>query len=543
MKKQFILAAALVLMLTACQNGGKDVWNSAETSESASETEETSRAAETESSPETDKVDEEDTEKQNPILPLNVELSAEYEGEWDDKGAIITADSSTVYILDDGYDALQETLDAYNKETWQEVYTTYMENREWAKEEAPDDEYYISRKIEISRADTKVLSFVSTEVSYVGGAHGSYYEAGENFDPETGKALELSDVATDYDALYEYVKTSLREDNEKEVFFEQYEDWLYDMFYEPDSAMASPLEWNLTQEGLRFRFNPYVIGPWSSGTFYVEVPYDGNESLIREEYAPAKTNGSMTKLSADTPFYLDVDGDGTEEIFTFSTEAGQENYGTRLTFTRRETEDGAELMQTEESYGAFTDAYLVKTGSGRAYLYVEFQEDNDFRTLKVLDLAPEDEDKVIRPAGDFGYSVYGHYVYDPEHFSLYSRLDALGTYSGYREYSVGEDGLPVPSENRFTIVNYFEDYPYVLTAKREIDVRILEDGSAQAEEATLPKGTTFRLTATDGETYVEAELEDGRKCEIPIKKEPDEFLYTINGVSESDCFDGLRYAG
>ena len=44
-------------------------------------------------------------------------------------------------------------------------------------------------------------------------------------------------------------------------------------------------------------------------------------------------------------------------------------------------------------------------------------------------------------------------------------------------------------------------------------------------------------------TVVEAELEDGRRCEIPIEKDADEYLFKINGISEYDCFDGLRYAG
>lgn len=550
MKKQIMLTAALILMLTGCQNSGREAWNPAETSQSAEENmkEETSRAEDGTAATEEGNREEDhkagEGEEENLIRPLNVEISAEYEGEWDDKGAIITADSSTVYILDDGYEALKETLKQYNEEQWQEVYTMYMEHREWAKEEAPDDdqEYYISRKIDLTRADTRVLSFTNTEVGYVGGAHGSYYEAGETFDPETGKMLELTDVVTDYDALYEYVKKSLTETYEKEMFFEEYEDWLYDMFYEPDSAMASPLEWNLNREGIRFRFNPYVIGPWAAGTFYVDIPYEGNEDLIREDYAPVRTNGSVTRLSADTPFELDADGDGSDETYTILTEADPESFTTKFTLVRQET-SGDTGRSEEECYGTFTDAYLVETGDGRNYLYAEFQQENDFRILKVFDLNPGEGQEAFRFVGDLGDSVYGHYIYDPEHFALFGRLNVLGTYSGYREYRVGEDGLPVPKGDMFKIVNYFEDYPYVLTAKREIRVLMHVAGKNEREETALPKGTTFRLTGTDGETVVEAELEDGRKCDIPIEKNEDEYLFQINGVSEYDCFDGLRYAG
>lgn len=550
MKKQIMLTAALILMLTGCQNRGMKAWSPAETSQSAEENmkEESSRAEDSTAATEEGNREEGqkagEWEEQNRIRPLNVEISAEYEGEWDDKGAIITADSSTVNILDDGYEALKEALKQYNKEQWQEVYTMYTEHREWAKEEAPDDdqEYYISRKIELARADTRVLSFTNTEISYVGGAHESYYEAGETFDPETGKALELTEVVTDYDALYEYVKKSLSENYEKQMFFEEYEDWLYDMFYEQDSAMASPLEWNLNREGIRFRFNPYVIGPWVAGTFYVDIPYEGNEALIREEYAPVRTNGSVTRLAADTPFKLDTDGDGTAEIYTIWTEEDPE-YGTTQFMLTREEASGETEKSEEECYGSFADAYLVETGDGRLYLYAEFLEENDFRILRVFDLKPGNGQEVFRYVGDSEESVYGHYLYDPEHFALFGRLDALGTYSGYREYSVGQDGLPVPSGDMYRIVNYFEDYPYVLTAKRELRVRMKQGGKTETEETVLPKGTTFLLTGTDGMTVVEAELEDGRRCEIPIEKDANEYLFKINGISEYDCFDGLRYAG
>ena len=171
------------------------------------------------------KENEDVTEKiRTPYKPLNVEISAKYEGEWDDKGAIITADSATIHILDDGYEELKTAINSYNDRNWQEVYTLYVEHREYAKGETfPDDrKLYISRTIDVTRADEKVLSFVNAENSFMGGAHGSYYENAEVFDVESGKALELTDVVTDYDEVYEIVVDYLEENYEKDMFFDGY---------------------------------------------------------------------------------------------------------------------------------------------------------------------------------------------------------------------------------------------------------------------------------------------------------------------------------
>ena len=99
---------------------------------------------------------------------------------------------------------------------------------------------------------------MNTESSYVGGAHGNYYENAEVFDTQKGKVLELKDVVKDYDKVYQYVLKYLKENYDEERFFEDYEQWIEEMFYEPDGAMASPIEWYLTLEGMEFVFNPYV---------------------------------------------------------------------------------------------------------------------------------------------------------------------------------------------------------------------------------------------------------------------------------------------
>ena len=57
----------------------------------------------------------------------------------------------------------------------------------------------------------------------------------------------------------------------------------------------------------------------------------------------------------------------------------------------------------------------------------------------------------------------------------------------------------------------------------------------------LPAGTEFYFIRTDGASYVDARLTDGRECRIMVEFE--DYTQTINGVDQWECFDNLLYAG
>lgn len=42
---------------------------------------------------------------------------------------------------------------------------------------------------------------------------------------------------------------------------------------------------------------------------------------------------------------------------------------------------------------------------------------------------------------------------------------------------------------------------------------------------------------------MEAKMDDGRSCRIPVVKDADAWEWKINGVSEYECFEMLPYAG
>ena len=85
------------------------------------------------------------------------------------------------------------------------------ENKEYAEQEYASNpdmvEYTFDRDILVARSDETVLSMAVMESSYLGGAHPFCATIGRTYDTQTGKELSLKDVVSDYDGIYEYVKT------------------------------------------------------------------------------------------------------------------------------------------------------------------------------------------------------------------------------------------------------------------------------------------------------------------------------------------------
>ena len=147
-------------------------------------------------------------------------------------------------------------------------------------------------------------------------------------------------------------------------------------------------------------------------------------------------------------------------------------------------------------------------------------------------------------AGSSTDSVNGAPIQTPDAFYLTRRIDALGTYSAYRKFHVGADGMPEADGNVYTKIrtadSHEDEMPLVST--RALPVTLFgADGSET--EATMPVGTKFYVRATDEETFVDMELEDGRKCRIAVRQSGDGWGFLIDGVSEEECFEFVPYAG
>ncbi len=207
--------------------------------------------------------------------------------------------------------ALQKALDQDNEtqmELMKENYAAALEfDQEMADMNTDSSEtaesagmyYSMQSKVILKRADEKILSYLREDYSFTGGAHPSTAYLSYNYDPETGEALTLRDVVTDYDGLYEKVLEALQkvyEDSDEGTLFSDYQDTVKTMFYgtetgevdasDTDTAeipeSAASLNWIMTEKGVDIIFNQYDLAPYAVGQLAAEIPF--GTGLIKEEY-------------------------------------------------------------------------------------------------------------------------------------------------------------------------------------------------------------------------------------------------------------------
>ena len=81
----------------------------------------------------------------------------------------------------------------------------FSRNPEYFNGYSNEYQYYVQR------ADEHILSIVESGWEYTGGVHGMYESGGINFDPSTGKRLELTDILTDTEGIRTLLIERLKE--------------------------------------------------------------------------------------------------------------------------------------------------------------------------------------------------------------------------------------------------------------------------------------------------------------------------------------------
>ena len=207
---------------------------------------------------------------------------------------------SSLTVQESGYESLQSALDADYSEASElmseEIANLYADFDDTAENTtAAELGYAVDDTIYLKRADEKVVSFLHCNYCSFGGAHPSTSYSSRNYDSKTGTALELKDVVTDYDAVYQYVKDELaKQQSENGYFFDDYETSLGQIFYGPngapedgststDSEESVPtVIWYLVDDELKVVLDTYSIAPYAVGPTVVEIPF--TTGLVKADY-------------------------------------------------------------------------------------------------------------------------------------------------------------------------------------------------------------------------------------------------------------------
>ena len=384
------------------------------------------------------------------------------------------------------------------------------------------DELYSETDFSAYRSDSEFISVLLRTEAYLGGAHPSRDYQAVNLNTGTGETLDLADVVTDPDSVLRLAAEDLRASYPDIEFLEAPEDAV------PEAYRDGWLCWTLGYEGISFHFAGGYFSSYADGDLLAFVPFAGHEELFAPEalsapasYAqafsygmriPDRTEGGSGIVLADG-----ISEDPEYDIFDY---VSVEWRGIRTTI---------------EQYCYSIRPFYLHTEQGD-YLYIETTSDNDYRTLLVFDLAKGSF--VGEPLQDMGLAgvhrdedTYGRLImFDPGAFVLATRLDALSTYDGIRNYTVGGNGAPFTDEDLYTITGEF-----ILTAIRDVPAK-----NADGADIVLPAGTELRLEKTDGVSVVYALTTEGT---VRLEGQFSTYPQSIGGTVIEECFDGMMFAG
>ena len=174
--------------------------------------------------------------------------------------------------------------------------------------------YRLERKTSVARLDDVVASFRYEDYAFNGGVHGNTYEYGMTYDMVSGEHMTLANLTEDEAGLKLVCRQHLLEVMGAEDFpgrenlMDGYEQQL-------DSVMNN---WVLTDEGLQFIAQPYIISNYAMGTLRITVPYEKIAHVLLEKWLPAEKGhggGTVSVTQVDSPepaavnFVTDAEGE------------------------------------------------------------------------------------------------------------------------------------------------------------------------------------------------------------------------------------------
>lgn len=427
-----------------------------------------------------------------------------------------------VTVEGDGYEKLKRNIENWSMERSEGLRNLYASFEESAGMEAQESEtfdgYTLYQTVSIAKADGVVVSLLEDTYQYEGGAHGTFFRQGINFDSESGKRLKLEDLFYDYAAFVEDAKERIAYELLAEYGEELFEDYIATVegLWQED---AEP-EWYLDASGIVIVLQEYLVGPYSIGTPEIHLPYTEFAPYIKENYLQADAEG-VAAFKANQEIFLSLPGIAEEVSMMLVSEQQEDVMSNSLWL------DQQELPLNE--YLVLEDAYIIKNGKD-TYCMIEADMASDDYVTYIFCLTDGVIEKVaeVQAAVDSG-NIGIHEI------RMESWVYLLGTYGGVKNYHFDEEGNFITEDTEYI----FERNEYALTTLVDLPIT-LEEG-----ESVLPAGSHIILNGTDDETYVKFTIQEtGQTGVLKVQRGEEEYRnISINGMNENECFEDLPYAG
>lgn len=157
------------------------------------------------------------------------------------------------------------------------------------------------------------ISVVFIDAIYTGGAHEMFYTYSYNYNVDTGKKIELKDIAyTDSQISNMIISISYNLTLLKESGRAIFDENIFDFPISPDTPFY------LYDGGIVIKFHPYEVAPFSEGFVDVKIPY----SVINGPDI-AKSNSTTAPSSSYIESNIDDDFEGYDEGNLYELSNGQ----------------------------------------------------------------------------------------------------------------------------------------------------------------------------------------------------------------------------
>lgn len=541
MKRKMAIALTLALMMGAmgCNKQGKENKTEApadvvtEENVAINDTEETSDGDGKETTEEGQKAEE--TVEQDKVL---ITFDGKSDDRYNDNGDLImyVYYVHPVVTVNDNEDATKAIADEFendeemfyiNCESIEKEATSAFANG-WMEEMPPFcNEVRFTEK----RIDDKVASFVKSDYSNTGGAHGNNYSFGWNFDLQTGKRLTLDDIAKDKDSFMsnvkEYVLEICKTDAYNSRLFPQYEESI-------DFVLQDDL-WYFDQEGITFISNPYELSAYAEGTLYFTVPYEVLEGL-KDEYS--YDGGFQKAVSLGESISMDLNGDGTADEVTFDVKESSD-----YTYVPTLTINGANYSSVFEDNQCYF-AYPYEE-----YVILDMDSKDNYFEIAVQDYGMSDDPLTTFFRYDGNKVIYMGYICD-RISDLYIVNDGNGKVHARERMHIFETvnmKTTYEIKNNELVRSMKDLYPIAYTSaagKKGLlqDLYVFTEMSTESEVAKLNKETEVIVLATDNEEWVQIRYEDDKIYYVHVVNH---YLIDMNGleVDSRDVFTSIIQAG
>ncbi|MDO4633794.1 MAG: hypothetical protein Q4B01_08070 [Eubacteriales bacterium] len=361
----------------------------------------------------------------------------------------VMLDPSAYPELDAALTATTDKIAAIGKENFEKLQSYAESDSSNADDE--DSTFYSSwQDAVICRSDTAIFSFLSDDYFSAGGPHPYSSYTTYNFDPSTGAALSIRDVASDWNTLKNVIYNRMHE--QYSYLFSEEGSTIETSLNEFLDEKPDQIHWVMKNDSVEVYFNTYELGTYADGSQQLTFLFSEDRDLFSAAYTTTPDR-YIQRISSYGSTYIDPDGDGSYDEMQIDSYYSDSKNSYSLTYQGTTIE----LEDDKLDFGKF---YLVHFPSAEYIYFLGSLTDEYWEKLSIIDLntmtltkdaiSNIDLSPTLNSSSNSGdtdnpYSPYSYEqgsFLDPDLFFISEPLKIFGNYPGNTACSIGTDGIP-----------------------------------------------------------------------------------------------------